>query len=196
MSEPAAGAPASRLLEFRQVVAGYAHAVVGPTSFALGRGDILGLSGPNGCGKSTLLRALVGGARLFQGSIERFPGLRISYQTQAFDAPRDFPLSGAELLALTGAPAAGLPDWLHSKLGKRLDSLSGGQLQFLRLWACLMAPADLVLLDEPTNNLDRDGVAFLEAVLHRFDRQRALIVVSHDARFVHAVCTHTIELGS
>jgi ATPase subunit of ABC transporter with duplicated ATPase domains len=58
-----------------------------------------------------------------------------------------------------------------------------------------MAPADLVLLDEPTNNLDRDGTAFLEAVLARHCADRAIVVVSHDARFLRAVASSVIELG-
>jgi zinc transport system ATP-binding protein len=187
---------AGPLIQVSDLAAGYSQPVVGPVSFSLGRGEILGISGPNGCGKSTLLRALVGSARLFGGSIERRARLRISHQQQGFDVARDIPLSGAELLTLTDAPAAGLPDWLRSRLGQRLDSLSGGQMQFLRLWACLMAPTDVVLLDEPTNNLDREGVAFLQAVLHRLDPALAVIIVSHDAPFVRAVCTSVIELAA
>ncbi len=183
------------LIHASGLTAGYVQPVVGPVSFRLGRGDILGVSGPNGCGKSTLLRALVGSARVFEGSIERLPGLRISHQQQGFDVARDIPLSGAELLALTDASAKGLPEWLRPKLGQRLGSLSGGQMQFLRLWACLMAPADVVLLDEPTNNLDREGVAFLQGVLHRLDPALAVIIVSHDTPFVRAVCNSVIELA-
>jgi ATPase subunit of ABC transporter with duplicated ATPase domains len=188
-----AAGPASWLLRFDAVQAGYAHAVVGPVSFAIGRGQVLGLTGPNGCGKSTLLKAMVGSARLFGGRIEKRPGIALSHQQQGFESLDGFPLSGLDLLSLTGADTRGLPPWLEPKIGQRLDRLSGGQVQFLRLWACLMAPADVVLLDEPTNNLDRDGTAFLEAVLARHREDRAIVVVSHDARFVRAVCTEVIE---
>ncbi len=183
------------LVRCEQLEAGYERALVGPLDFAAGPGDVIGLAGPNGVGKSTLLRALIGGARIFGGSIERRPGLRVSQQEQGFESLAGFPLSGTELLALTGAPAQGLPSWLLPKLGERLDRLSGGQMQLLRVWACLMAPADLVLLDEPTNNLDRDGTAFLEAVLARHCADRAIVVVSHDARFLRAVASSVIELG-
>lgn len=174
--------------------AGYTTAVAGPLSCTVRPGDILGLVGPNGAGKSTLLKALWGGARVFAGSVEKRPGLHISHQAQGFDRFRGVPLSGRELLALTGASPEGLPPWLADKLHLRLDRLSGGQLQFLRLWACLAAPAELVLLDEPSNNLDKAGVAYLADWLARPHRQQGIILVTHDAALMQAVCTRTLEL--
>ncbi len=184
------------LITFDAVVAGYDRPVVGPVSFSVGRGEIVGIGGPNGAGKSTLLKALTGGARVMAGDVRKLPGLAISHQHQGFDLGDESPLTGTELLALTGASATGLPDWLAGRLDQRIDRLSGGQLQFLRLWACLTAPADLVVLDEPTNNLDRSGVAHLEEALHRRDPARALIIVSHDARFEKAVCDRVISVSS
>ncbi len=195
-SAAAAGVEHRPLLRLHQVVGGYAQPVVGPVCIAVSAGVVLGITGPNGCGKSTLLRALSGSARVFAGRIERAPGLRVSHHQQSFDSLAEFPLNGRELLALTGAPSQGLPLWLRGRLDERLGRLSGGQMQFLRLWACLMAPADVVLLDEPTNNLDRDGVRFLEGVLTHMSPSRGLIVVSHDARFIRAVCSEVIELDA
>jgi ATPase subunit of ABC transporter with duplicated ATPase domains len=107
------------------------------------------------------------------------------------------PISGRELLALTDATPAGLPPWLADRLDVRLDRLSGGQRHYLTLWAVLQAPADLVLLDEPTNNLDQAGVAHLTAHLcERAENGSGLLVVSHDAAFVEAVCDRVIELGA
>lgn len=182
------------LVEFQAVVAGYDQAVVGPVSFSVAPGEVVGIGGGNGAGKSTLLKALTGGVQLFAGTVRKAPGLRISHQTQAFDSLSEAPLTGLELLALTGATAAGLPDWLTDKLQQRIDHLSGGQLQFLRLWACLTAPADLVVLDEPTNNLDRAGVAYLQQVLQQRGGHRGVIVVSHDAGFEQAVCDRVVML--
>ena len=189
-----AGAAAAPLLRLDGVMAGYATPVVGPHSFEVRGGDRLGIAGPNGCGKSTLLRAITGEARVFAGRVTRAPGLRISHQTQGFESLAGFPLNGRELLALTGAPARGLPPWLRGRLLERVGDLSGGQMQFLRLWACLMAPAEVILLDEPTNNLDREGVGFLEEVLRDLGPGRALILVSHDAGFVRRVCSSAIAL--
>ncbi len=183
------------LIEARELCAGYALPVVGPVSFALARGEVVGLVGPNGCGKSTLLAALLGGVRIFAGSVERAPGLRPVLQTQRQPDVDGLPLSGGELLALTGAATDGLPPWLADRLDWRLDRLSGGQRQFLHLWACLQAPGDLVLLDEPTNNLDPAGVAHLAGALRvRADAGAGLLVVSHDAAFVDAACDRTIRL--
>ncbi len=105
------------------------------------------------------------------------------------------PLCGRELLALTGASPDGLPPWLAERLDIRLDRLSGGQRHFLALWAVLHAPADLVLLDEPTNNLDAAGVRHLTAHLHERAREGCgIVVVSHDTAFVAAACDRCVVL--
>ncbi len=176
--------------------AGYAGPVAGPLDCELRRGEIIGLAGPNGAGKSTLLKALWGGVRVFGGEVYKAPGLQISHQAQGFDDLRGVPLSGCDLLGLTGADPAGLPPWLAGRLHERLDRLSGGQLQFLRLWACLAAPADLVLLDEPTNNLDRAGVAHLADWLGRAHGGQGIVLVSHDHAFIDQVCTRVVEVGA
>ena len=191
---PGKVAPRDWLIRCDAVAAGYGKPVIGPVSFAAARGDVIGLAGANGSGKSTLLKALIGTARIHAGRLDRQPRLQISHQQQDFDTLEGLPLSGLELLDLTGAGSEGLPPWLAPRLGERLDRLSGGQVQLLRVWACLMAPADLVLLDEPTNNLDREGTAFLAATLARHSADRAIIVVSHDAPFLQSVCTEVIEL--
>ena len=64
------------LLSYREVVAGYTGPVVGPVSFGLHAGDVLGLVGPNGCGKSTLIGALTGASQVFAGAVARGPGLK------------------------------------------------------------------------------------------------------------------------
>ena len=182
-------------IDARDLVAGYAVPVCGPASFILGPGEILGIAGPNGCGKSTLLGAIAGGVRIFSGEIRRSPQLQVTLQTQQQPDIAGVPLSGRELLALTAASADGLPPWLAGRLDQRLDQLSGGQRQYLHLWACLQAPGDAVLLDEPTNNLDPAGVRLLaEALRARAAAGAGLIVVSHDDDFVAAVCDRTLRL--
>jgi zinc transport system ATP-binding protein len=184
------------LLSVHQLTAGYAEPVLGPVTFSLERGEILGLVGPNGCGKSTLLSALLGAVRIFSGEVTRAPGLVVTLQTQQQPDVAGVPLTGAELLSLTGAGRDGLPLWLHERLGERLDRLSGGQRQFLYLWSCLQAPGDVVLLDEPTNNLDPDGVAHLAGALKmRAAEGGGLVVVSHDAEFLASVCSRLIRMG-
>lgn len=188
------------LLQLSGVVAGWPGAaekpVAGGFSLALAAGEIVGLAGPNGIGKSSLLALIAGGgACCVAGELQRAAGLRINWQRQEVPPFAGLPLNGHELLALTGAAAAGLPPWLADKLDWRLDRLSGGQRHFLALWAVLQAPGDLVLLDEPTNNLDVAGARWLAA--HLRDRAAAgagLLVVSHDADFLAACCDRIVHL--
>jgi ATPase subunit of ABC transporter with duplicated ATPase domains len=183
------------LVSARALVAGWERPATAPLEFALESGRILGLTGPNGVGKTTLLSALAGRARVFSGTLERRPGLRLSLQTQDVPPVAGVPLSGRELLALTGAASDGLPPWLLGRLDERLDRLSGGQRHYLALWAVLRAPADLILLDEPTNNLDAAGVAHLASALRGLAGSgTGIVVVSHDHEFVEAVCDQVIVL--
>ena len=185
----------SGLLHIEGLVAGWRRPAMRALDLRLAAGEVVGLTGPNGVGKSTVLAALAGRATVFSGRIERRPGLRIALQTQDIPPVGGLPLSGRDLLGLTGASADGLPSWLSGRLDERLDRLSGGQRHYLALWAVLEAPADLVLLDEPTNNLDAAGVAHLTG--HLRDRARGgagLIVVSHDAAFVESVCDRVLVM--
>lgn len=183
----------SFLFKIEQLVVGWKQSVNRPLDLTVMAGEVVGLTGANGVGKSTLLAALVGRSRIFSGRLQIRDGLRIALQTQDIPPVEGLPLSGRELLALTGASSSGLPHWLVERIDLRLDQLSGGQRHYLSLWAILHAPADLVLLDEPTNNLDAAGVSHLAAHL----RERAAIgasvlLVSHDHAFVNQVCDRTL----
>ncbi len=183
------------LLRAEKLVVGWQQPATQPLDLTIAAGEIVGLTGPNGVGKSTLLAALAGRAKVFSGRLAQRPGLRLALQTQDVPPVVGLPLSGRELLALTGASPEGLPAWLADRLDRRLDKLSGGQRHYLTLWAILQAPADLALLDEPTNNLDVAGVAHLTE--HLRDRAAAgagILVVSHDTAFVEAVCDRVIAL--
>ena len=183
------------LLVLEGLVAGWQQPATLAVDLTLAAGEIVGLTGPNGVGKSTLLAAVAGRARIFAGALRQAPGLRVALQTQAVPPVDGLPLAGRELLALTGADAGRLPPWLHDRLDRRLDCLSGGQRHYLSLWAVLEAPAELLLLDEPTNNLDRAGVAHLVRHLRELAASgRGILVVSHDAGFVDAVCDRVIAL--
>ncbi|MBK7647634.1 MAG: ATP-binding cassette domain-containing protein [Betaproteobacteria bacterium] len=184
------------MLRADKLVAGWQKPATQPLDLSIAAGEIVGLTGPNGVGKSTVLAAFAGRAKVFSGRIEQSAGVRLALQTQEVPPVVGMPLSGRELLALTGASPKGLPAWLTDRLDSRLDRLSGGQRHYLTLWAILQAPADLVLLDEPTNNLDVAGVAHLTE--HLRDRAAAgagMLVVSHDTAFVEAVCDRVIVLG-
>lgn len=184
------------LLEFDAVVAGYTGPVVGPVSFTLASGEIVGLAGPNGSGKSTLLGAAMGSTRVFSGSVRRRAGLRVAVQAQVPSRLKEMPVTGVEILRITGAHRHEVPPAVKPLLPLRLDRLSGGQYQLLNVWACLGCGAELVLLDEPTNNMDPSVEASLaDLLLASRAEGRALLVISHEHDFLEKVCTRLVEVG-
>ena len=191
MANPAeTGSP---LLAARGVVAGHQQPVVGPLDLELVGGEVVGLGGPNGVGKSTLLHALAGTGTLFAGGVERRPGLRLAVQPQRPERPDELPLTGRELLATLGIrhPAPRLTPLLDA----RIDTLSGGEYQRLIIAACLDSDADLVLLDEPTNNLDPATIDALSTdILAAAAAGRGVLVISHETAFLERVCHRRVEV--
>lgn len=182
------------MLTVVDAVAGYARPVTPPATFALARGEVVGLAGPNGVGKSTLLKAVLGTATLFAGRIERAPSTRIAYLAQQPERLSEIPLSGRELLAILAADRLTPPVRLAEKLATRIDRLSGGEYQLLMLWATLAGAGELILLDEPTNNLDAAHIRIAADEIAATRERRATLVVSHDRAFLDAVCTQVVEL--
>ncbi len=182
------------LLQCADLSAGYSAPVTGRVSFDLAAGEVLGIRGQNGVGKSTLLRAISGVAKVFTGSLTRDPGAEILHHQQHWDTGNELPLTGRDLCQLTGASLDAAPERIRPLLDKRLDQLSGGQGQLVRLWACLDSTATLLLLDEPTNSLDTSAIELLTVMVHDASPERGMIVVSHEARFLDAVCNRSITL--
>ncbi|WP_412852264.1 ATP-binding cassette domain-containing protein [Ectothiorhodospira shaposhnikovii] len=177
------------------LIAGYDRPVVGPVSFDLYAGEVVGLLGSNGAGKSTLLKALTGQARIFDGCLTRAPGLRMAHHRQQPVRPRECPLTGDDLVRLTGAGRRTPPGDVARLLDCRMDQLSGGQFQIVQIWACLGSPADLILLDEPTNNLDPEATAGLIRLIREGLGGRTLLVVSHEADFIQTVCSRVVPVS-
>jgi zinc transport system ATP-binding protein len=167
--------------------------VVGPVSFRIAPGEVLGLSGANGQGKTTLLRLITGTAVLHGGRVERAPGLTLAHHRQRPERPPELPITGREMLRTARARSESLPPRLAGLLGRCLEEMSGGEFQLLHAWACLTGPAQLVLLDEPTNNLDPDAIELLLAEIARLSPQRAVLMVSHDAPFLEAACHRIVS---
>jgi len=184
------------LLEFDSVVAGYKTPVVGPVSFTVAAGEIVGLAGPNGSGKSTLLGAAMGATRVFSGTVRRREGLRVAVQAQVPSRLDEMPVTGVEILRITGAHRREAPPPVRPLLPMRLDRLSGGQYQLLNVWACLGCGAELILLDEPTNNMD-PGVesSLADLLLASRSEARGLLVISHEHDFLEKICTRLIGVG-
>jgi zinc transport system ATP-binding protein len=206
LARPPATAPdaAGALLELDGLVVGWSEPLFGPLSLRLAAGEVLGLWGANGSGKSTLLAAITGQARCFDGQLRLAPGVELAMQPQAPVRFAPLPVTGRELLRIAGVDAGadqgddpgadGLPPTLARVLGCRLDRISGGQYQLLCVWAALAGRARLVLLDEPTNNLDPTHTALLGDMLAARRADRAVLLVSHERPFLDAHCTRVLEL--
>ena len=165
------------------------------------RGDRIGLIGPNGAGKSTLLKLILGEIEPDRGTVRRGTNLRVAY----FDQLREQldPLAtlidtinpGAEFVEIGGKRMhviTYLGDFLFPPERARspVSSLSGGERNRLLLARLFAQPANVLVLDEPTNDLDIDTLELLEALLQDFSG--TLFMVSHDRAFLDNVVTQTI----
>ena len=181
-----------------------ADAILERLSLAVTPGSRIGVVGPNGRGKTTLLRALAGLEELDRGSIRRSPPtLRVGYLPQERDLVPGESLVGylarrtgeertAEFVARAGAALRRVG--LHVALERSVAALSGGERSRAALTSILLARFDVYLLDEPTNDLDFEGLDLLERFLLRLDA--GLVVVSHDRAFLDRTVNAILELES
>jgi len=165
------------------------------------RGDRLGIVGPNGCGKTTLVRLLLGELQPDQGRIRLGTGLQVAHFDQ-LRATLDENATVLDNLALgsdritvggrTRHVMSYLKDFLFSPERARqpVAALSGGERNRLLLARLLARPANLLVLDEPTNDLDLETLELLEEKLLEY--QGTLLVVSHDRAFLDNVVTELL----
>jgi ABC transport system ATP-binding/permease protein len=168
------------------------------------RGDRVAIVGPNGAGKTTLVRILLGELPPDAGEVKLGTNLTVNYidQKRAALAP-DLTLKdvltpqGGDQVMVRGRPKhvnAYAKDFLFrdSQLRQPVRSLSGGERNRLLLARALANPANIMVLDEPTNDLDMDTLDLLEELLA--DYEGTLILVSHDRDFINRLATSTIGL--
>ena len=168
------------------------------------RGDRIGIIGPNGAGKTTLLKMLIGEIEPDSGHVRVGKALSLAY----FDQERSL-LDPKATLKSTLCESGGdlvrvgdsvrhvrgyLKDWLFDprEAEARVATLSGGQGNRLMLAKVLATPSDLLILDEPTNDLDMDTLDLLQGLLA--DYAGTLILVSHDRDFLDKTVSSTIVL--
>ena len=171
--------------------------------------DFITIIGPNGAGKTILLKILMGLIAPDSGKIEKKPGLRIGYVPQRLVADHAIPISVHRFLTLrkkADADAmrrvADLTD-TQAILHKPLYALSGGELQRALLARALLDQPELLILDEPAQNLDISGqLSFYKLLQQIYKNQRlSILMVSHDLHLVmasskqviclfHHVCCH------
>jgi ATP-binding cassette subfamily F protein uup len=165
------------------------------------RGDRVGIIGPNGCGKSTLLGLLLGRLQPDSGSIERGARLEVAYFDQLRDqldpqkSVLDNVAGGSDKVTLNGRSKhviSYLGDFLFppARCRQPVASLSGGERNRLLLAKLFTQPFNLLVLDEPTNDLDLETLDLLEELLLDFDG--TLLLVSHDRDFLDHVVTSTL----
>ena len=209
MSDPA-------LLNATALRVGYGgRPLLPPLDFEIQAGETWALVGRNGSGKTTLLRTILGLLPPVSGSVERRPGLRVSYVPQRGDDDLSVPQrvldavrAGAERgwsflrwgtsAATSRAVREALESTQTAELRRApLDELSVGQRQRVLVARALASSPALLVLDEPTSALDAETEASFLALLERLraDRGLALVVVSHRAAFVEQHATHHIRLA-
>ena len=135
-----------------------------------------------------------GSKRSIRASIEKMGANSVMVMPGSMSPPGAARQAAGSAISLTGADAEP-PESLRPLLGKRVDRLSGGQFQLLTVWACLGGEAQVVVLDEPTNNMDPSAVDALADLLQASRGDRAVLVVTHDARFLAGVSARILEVG-
>ena len=165
------------------------------------RGDKIGLLGPNGAGKTTLLKLILGELAADSGKIRQGANLQVAYFDQMrhaldLDATlEDFISPGSEWIEIGNQRKhvkSYLGDFLFSpaRANSPVRSLSGGERNRLLLARLFARPANVLVLDEPTNDLDIDTLELLEELLQRYDG--TVFLVSHDRTFMDNVVTSTL----
>jgi ATP-binding cassette subfamily F protein uup len=178
-----------------------ARKIVAGLSMTILRGDRIALVGPNGAGKTTLLRTMLGVLPPDTGSVRLGSNLRIAYFDQMreqLDPERtvaDTISPGSDWVEVDGRQrhvASYLKDFLFppQRAQSPVRTLSGGERNRLLLARLFARPANLLVLDEPTNDLDIESLELLEQVLQ--DYPGTLLLVSHDRTFLDNVVTQTL----
>jgi len=185
----------------RGAAAGETRLIVNDFSATILRGDKVGLIGPNGAGKTTLLKLILGELQPTSGSVRQGARLEVAY----FDQMR----SALDLDATLADSVSPGSEWVETASGRKhvmsylsdflfsparanspLRTLSGGERNRVLLARLLALPANVLVLDEPTNDLDIDTLELLEELLQAY--AGTVFLVSHDRRFLDNVVTSTI----
>lgn len=175
--------------------------IIKQLSTTIVRGDRIGLIGPNGSGKSTLLKLILGELEATSGNIQRGTKLQVAYFDQ-LRATLDMKANavenvggGRDFIDINGK-ALHVISYLNNflfesaRLRTPVSRLSGGEQNRLILAKLFSQPANLLVMDEPTNDLDMETLELLEELLCEFDG--TVLLVSHDRSFVDNVVTSTL----
>jgi ATP-binding cassette subfamily F protein uup len=204
MAAATAGRSGKRVIEAKDVSFAFGERrLVRAFSTVIQRGDKVGLIGPNGSGKTTLLRLLLGQLAPQAGEVKPGSNLEIAFFDQLRGALRDDwnaldnVAEGREFIDINGSRKhvlSYLQDFLFSPERARapITKLSGGERNRLLLAKLFATPSNLLVMDEPTNDLDVETLELLEELLA--DYHGTLLLVSHDRDFLDNVVTSTLVM--
>lgn len=171
-------------------------------NFRCKKGESIGLIGPNGCGKSTLIKILLKELSPDSGNVKHGTGLDISYFDQyrsslnpSHSLKQTLCPTGGDQVFLSGDKTMHVAGYLKNfmfspkLLDAKVSTLSGGEANRLLLAKTLINPGNLLVLDEPTNDLDMDSLEILVEILSQY--QGTIIIVSHDRDFLNRIVTRS-----
>ncbi|TSA14340.1 MAG: energy-dependent translational throttle protein EttA [Betaproteobacteria bacterium] len=199
---PVADRLGDAVIEFKGVSKGYGERLlIDELSFQVPAGAIVGIIGPNGAGKSTLFRMITGTEQPGKGEVAIGPTVKMAYVDQSRDALEgdktvfDYVAAGADLLnvgkfEMPSRAYLGRFNFKGTDQGKKVGNLSGGERGRLHLAKTLIAGGNVLLLDEPSNDLDVETLRALEDALLEF--AGSVLVISHDRWFLDRIATHIL----
>ena len=168
------------------------RAVLDRVSFEVRRREVLSLIGPNGAGKTTAVRALLGLIKPDSGSVRHAPGLIVGYVPQRIAPEELLPLTVRRFLAMAGRGGRAEAEATLDEVGvaevmeRQLSSLSGGEYRRVLLARALLRDSDLLVLDEPVQQVDFAGQLAMHQLIARLRDRRGcgVLVISHDLHLV------------
>ena len=187
-------------MEFHNISKGYnGVTLIDDLSFEVPKGAIVGIVGPNGMGKTTLFRMIVGQETPDKGNIDLGKSVDLAYVDQNRDELDDDKTifeeisCGNEILDVGGKKMNARAyvarfNFRGSQQQKKVGALSGGERNRVHLAKLLRTGGNLILLDEPTNDLDVNTLRVLEEALEDFPA--CAMIISHDRFFLDRICTH------
>ena len=199
---PVAERLGDKVVEFHDVSKGFGdRLLIDKLSFTVPPGAIVGIIGPNGAGKSTLFKMLTGQDKPDSGSVVVGPTVKISYVDQSRDCLDGSKTVFEELadgadtitigkLEIASRAYIGRFNFKGGDQQKNVGNLSGGERGRLHLAKTLMTGGNLLLLDEPSNDLDVETLRALEDALLEF--AGCAMIISHDRWFLDRICTHIL----
>jgi len=199
---PAGPRLGNKVIEAKEVAKGYKNRLLYENlSFALPPAGIVGIVGPNGAGKTTLFRMIMGQEKADKGSFEVGETVKIAYVDQEHDDlnPEHTvfeAISGGNELMIIGGKEVNARAYVSrfnfsgTDQQKKVGKLSGGERNRVHLAIALKQGGNLILLDEPTNDLDVNTLRTLEEALENF--AGCAVVISHDRWFLDRIATHIL----